>query len=81
MIYNMYLCHKNFFIYIIILKYINDMKTYRQLIYLVLDELKLISDDSTYTEEHIMTLLSNYRAFLLKQRYSDVRKEIPITNY
>lgn len=57
------------------------MKTYRQLIYLVLDELKLVSDDSTYTEEHIMTLLSNYRAFLLKQRYSDVRKEIPITNY
>lgn len=57
------------------------MRTYRQLVYLVLDELKLISDDSIFTEDHIIFLLNKYRAFLLKQKYSDVRKEIPLSNY
>ena len=57
------------------------MRTYRQLVYLVLDELKLMSDDSSFTEDHIIFLLNKYRAFLLKQRYSDVRKEVPSSNY
>ena len=57
------------------------MRTYRQLVYLVLDELKLISDDSSFTEDHVIFLLSKYRAFLLKQRYSDIRKDIPLSNY
>ena len=46
-----------------------------------LDELKLISDDAIYTEEHIMFLASKYRALILKQRYSDVKKQIPESNY
>ena len=45
---------------------------------MVLDELKLYSDDALYTEEHVMFLLGKYRTFLLKQRYSDVKKQIPI---
>ena len=57
------------------------MSTYRELTYMVLDELKLYSDDALYTEEHVMSLLGNYRAFLLKQRYSDVKKQIPESNY
>lgn len=57
------------------------MSTYRQIVYMVLDQLKLISDDSTYTEEHIMSLANNYRGFLLKQRYSDIKKQIPESNY
>lgn len=48
---------------------------------MVLDELKLYSDDALYTEEHIMFLLDKYRVFLLKQRYSDVKKQIPESNY
>lgn len=48
---------------------------------MVLDELKLYSDDASYTEEHVMFLLGKYRAFLLKQRYSDVKKQIPESNY
>ena len=48
---------------------------------MVLDELKLISDDSHFQEEHVLFLLDKYRTFLLKQRYSDVRKEIPDSNY
>lgn len=60
----------------------NDiMSTYRELTYMVLDELKLYSDDASYTEEHVMFLLDKYRVFLLKQRYSDVKKQIPESNY
>ena len=57
------------------------MTTYKELVHLVLDELKLISDDSIFTEEHVLFLLDNYRTFVLKQRYSDIRKEIPESNY
>lgn len=57
------------------------MSTYRQIIYLVLDELKLLSDDANYTEDHIMFLAGKYRNFLLKQRYSDIKKQIPESNY
>lgn len=57
------------------------MSTYRELVYLVLDELKGISDDFSYTQDHIMFLLDKYRGFILKQRYSDIRKQIPESNY
>ena len=30
--------------------------TYREIVYFVIDELKLISDDSTFTPEHIIFL-------------------------
>lgn len=57
------------------------MSTYKELVYMCLDELKLYSDDALYTEEHIMFLLGKYRTFLIKQRYSDVKKQIPESNY
>lgn len=57
------------------------MSTYGQLVYLVLDEAKGLSDDFTYTEDHIIFILDKYRALLLKQRYSDIRKEMPDSNY
>ena len=57
------------------------MSTYRELVYMILDELKLISDDSHFTEEHVLFLLDKYRTFLLAQRYKDIRKEIPESNY
>ena len=50
--------------------------TYRQITYLVLDELKQLSDDSTFNEEHIIFLLGKYRGAILKQTYKDVKKEI-----
>lgn len=55
--------------------------TWRELTYIVLDELKGTSDDFYYTEDHIIFLIKNLRAFLLKQRYSDLRKPIPESNY
>ena len=58
------------------------MTTYREAIYMCLDLLKGMSDDFTYTEEHIAYLLDKFRALLLKQRYGNNRKkEIPYSNY
>lgn len=57
------------------------MSKYSELIYMVLDELKGMSDDFTYTEDHVAFLLDKYRGLLLKQRYSDIKKQIPESNY
>ena len=57
------------------------MSTYRELVNMVLDELKMVSDDSLFQQEHVIFLLDKYRGFLLKQRYSDIKKEIPESNY
>lgn len=58
------------------------MSTYRDIVYMILDELKLSSDDSYFTEDHIIFLASKYRAFLLKQRYSnDIKKPVPESNF
>lgn len=57
------------------------MSTYKELVYMCLDEVKLFSDDAVYTEDHVIFLLGKYRSFLLKQRYSDVKKQIPDSNY
>ena len=55
--------------------------TYRELVYLALDELKLSADDAYFTEEHVVFLLGKYRGLLLKQQYKDVKKEIPESNF
>ena len=55
--------------------------TYREIIYIILDQLKNTSDDSLFTEDHISFLADKYRTFLLKQRYSDIKKQIPESNY
>lgn len=46
------------------------MATFRQLVYMVLDEIKGISDDFTFTEEHILFLLGKYRNLYLQQAYT-----------
>lgn len=57
------------------------MSTYRELVYAVLDELKLSADDSYFTEEHCIFLLGKYRGLLIKQQYKDIRKDIPESNF
>lgn len=57
------------------------MSKYSELVYMVLDEIKGMSDDFTYTEDHVIFLLDKFRGFLLKQRYSDIKKQIPESNY
>ena len=55
--------------------------TYREIVYMILDELKLYSDDSFFTEDHVVFLADKIRALLLKQRYADIKKQIPESNY
>lgn len=55
--------------------------TYREIAYMCLDQLKVASDDSYYTIDHILFLISKIRALLLKQTYSNIKKEIPQSNY
>ena len=57
------------------------MSNYREITSMIMDEVKTISDDSQFTEDHILFLLDKYRAFLLKQKYSDIKKQIPDSNY
>lgn len=55
--------------------------TYNQITYYILDALKLSGKSSYYNEEHILFLLDKYRSFLLKQKYSDIKKPIPESNF
>lgn len=55
--------------------------TYREIAYACLDSLKIASDDSYFTLEHVLFFISKVRAMILKQRYSDIKKEIPQSNY
>lgn len=57
------------------------MSKYKELVYMILDELKITSDDSFFNEDHVIFLLSKWRPFLLKQRYNDIKKQIPESNY
>ena len=57
------------------------MKTWREITYMILDLLKQSSDDSYYTEEHVLFLASKMRSAILKQTYSNIKKEIPESNY
>ena len=49
------------------------MATFREMVYMVNDMLKLASDDSFYTEEHIIFLLGKFRALLLQRKYTQTR--------
>ena len=55
--------------------------TYREIVYIILDEIKSVSDDAFFTEDHIIFLIGKLRTFLIKQRYSDIKKQIPESNY
>jgi hypothetical protein len=44
-----------------------------ELVYLCLDGLKILSDDSIYTEEHLIFLLKKYRSFLIKKEQDKER--------
>ena len=56
------------------------MATLREVTYMVLDELKLNSDDAYYTEEHIQFLANKYRAYILKRKYDKYKGFMPLEN-
>ena len=67
------------FIFAEVFIYIIEMKT-REIIYMCLDLCKEFSDDSSFTEEHVLFLLNKYRALVLKQEYERQKKESSIEN-
>lgn len=56
------------------------MAKWNEIAYLILDELKLKSDDSSFNVDHIVFLMLQYRTLLIKQRYVDQKRDIPIEN-
>lgn len=56
------------------------MATYRELVSLVLDEVKINSDDSFITQEHAIFLLKKYRAYVLKQWEEKHNEQIDQSN-
>ena len=57
------------------------MITYKDAVYIILDELHLDNDDSSWEPSHIIYLLNKYRSFLIKQRYSNAKTDIPLSYY
>lgn len=53
----------------------------KELVYMVLDEIKGLSDDFTYTEDHVIFLLNKHRASLLKQKYKDDKDTMHSSNF
>lgn len=53
----------------------------KELVYMVLDEIKGLSDDFTYTEDHVIFLLNKYRTYLLKQKYKDDKGSMNSSNF
>lgn len=49
------------------------MATFGEMVHMVLDLLKERSDDSFYTEEHVLLLITKMRAFLLERKYKNSR--------
>ena len=54
--------------------------TLRELVFLVLDELKINSDDSYFNEDHVIFLLNKYRSFVLKKELEKENKPLSSTN-
>lgn len=45
----------------------------KEIVYQILDELKVISDDSIITEDHVIFLIKKYRSFLIKKEQEKER--------
>ena len=54
--------------------------TLRELVFMCMDEVKLHSDDSFYTEDHVVFLLNKYRSFVLKKELEKENKQLSSNN-
>jgi len=57
------------------------MHTYREIVYMIMDELKLLSDDTIWENEHFVFTANKYRALLFNQKYKGKKVEIPFAWY
>ena len=56
-------------------------KTYREIVYIIQDEMKILSDDSIFETDHFVFLANKYRALLFNQKYKGKKVEIPFAWY
>mgnify|MGYP003398768181 FL=1 len=54
--------------------------TLREIVFMCMDETKLNSDDSFYTEDHIAFLINKYRSFVLKKELEKENKTLSNAN-
>ena len=54
--------------------------TLSELVFMCMDEVKLNSDDSFYTEDHVVFLLNKYRSFVLKKELEKENKQLSSAN-
>ena len=57
------------------------MYTYNHVVYMIMDYLKLSSDDSYFTPDHIIFLLNKFRAYVLKSKYENSAQSPSDSNY
>jgi hypothetical protein len=55
--------------------------TLREIVYMIMDELKLMSDDSYFNEDHVRFLVNKHRANILKQLYAKDNNPPSESNY
>lgn len=57
------------------------MYTYNHVVYMILDFLKISSDDAYYTPDHVLFLVNKYRAYVLKSKYENSNETPSESNY
>lgn len=57
------------------------MSTFREIVYMVLDENKLSNDDSYIEPEHVLFIISKLRAYLLTSKYQKMKQQISNSNF
>lgn len=57
------------------------MSTFREVVYMILDNNKLSNDDSYVEPEHVLYLISRLRAYLLTSKYQQMKSQISNSNF
>lgn len=57
------------------------MSTFREVVYMILDNNKLSNDDSYIEPEHVLYLVSKLRAYLLTSKYQQMKSQISNSNF
>lgn len=57
------------------------MSTFKEMVYLIMDQNKLASDDSFVEPSHIVFILTKIRAYFLKEKYSKLKGQVASSNF
>lgn len=57
------------------------MSTFKEMVYMIMDQNKLSSDDSFIEPSHILFMLSKIRAYFLKEKYSKLKFQVAPSNF